>query len=193
MAKGDLNNVHLAQGPDDKANGSYECRDRNSFIVFPNGQGEALDVRYSITMLCWLYYHGHNGPIFEYRPDRGVGVRLGLHRGMLYARFTNGHYWRSAYSKRTTVAGGWKFVGASYNYTTGEVKLWVDGDKVQELKIKAGLRLSTLYKVRIGGTNWWFFKGRIAQMQVYNLALTQKQIQTIQEQIQRPGENASYS
>lgn len=188
-----MKDVSLAQGPDGRANGSYEFKGtRNSFIEFPSSPGGALFVRYSMTMLCWLYYDGQ-GPIFEYNPEGYGGVKLRLYRGNLYVSFTSEYYPSSVYSIHTSVAGGWKFVGASYNYTSGEVKLWVDGYKVYERKIRAGLRLSTHHKVRIGANKWWSFKGRIAQMQVYNLALTQEQIQAIQENIQRPGENACYS
>ena len=71
VTQGNHKNVRLAQGPDGKANGSYEFKGTwNSFIEFPNSRGGALNVRYSITMLCWLYYDGHNGPIFDYRPER---------------------------------------------------------------------------------------------------------------------------
>ena len=193
VAKGELKNVRLAEGPDGKANGSYEFKGTsNSFIEFNNSRGGALYVQYSITILCWLYYDGRDGPIFDYRSERHLGVRLGLYGGLLYARFTNGHYTASTFSFHTTVVGGWKFVGASYNYTSGDVEFWVDGYKVLKRKIRAGLKLSTHYKVRVGSNNWWSFKGRIAQMRVYNLGLTRKQIQAIQEQIQRPGENASY-
>ena len=144
-------------------------------------------------MLCWLYYDGHNGRIFDYRQEGYSGVRLGLSRGRLYVLLTDGSYSGSVSSIHKSIAGGWKFVGASYNHTSGEVKLWVDGYKANERKRTAGLRLSTQYKVRIGVKNGWSFKGRIAQMQVYNLALNQEQIQAIQEKNQRPGENASYS
>lgn len=144
-------------------------------------------------MLCWLYYDGHNGRIFDYRPEGYSGVRLGLSRGRLYVFLREGSYSGSVYSKHKSIAGGWKFVGASYNHTSGKVKLWVDGCKANERTRRAGLRLSTQSKVRIGGKNWRSFKGRIAQMQVYNLALNQEQIQAIQEKIQRPGENVGYS
>ena len=54
---------------------------------------------------------------------------------------------------------------------------------VQIVNIGAGLELATQDKVimgrKIGDTR--YFKARIAQMQVYNLALTQEQIETIQK------------
>ena len=93
----------------------------------------------------------------------------------------------------TSLAGGWKFVGASYSEKSGEVKLWVDGHGVivYKQKIVADLKLSAHGKLRMGvgvHSQNRFFKGRIAEMQVYNLALTQEQIRTIQEKTQRPGE-----
>ena len=79
-------------------------------------------------------------------------------------------------------AGGWKFVGASYDRDSGDAKLWVNGTVVQTLNIGAGLDLATQDPVRMGVKtgDGRYFKGRIAQMQVYNKALCEEQIQTIQ-------------
>ena len=96
------------------------------------------------------------------------------------------------------LVGGWKFVGASYDNTSGEAKLWVDGAAVATKNIGEGLKLGTQGSVRMGARpelqfNTLNFKGRITQMQVYNLALTQKQIQTTQKRTQREGKYASNS
>ena len=185
----DHNNVHLAQGPDGRANGSIEFKGtNNSFVEFLNSHGGALDVRYSMTMLCWLYYNGHGGPIFKYKKNENRRVTLGVFKGKLFARFIERVPTEKATSMNTSLAGGWKFVGASYNNMSGEVKLWVDGVMVYKQEIDVSLTLSTHRNVRMGVSGQWFFKGRIAQMQVYDLALTQEQIRAIQEKTQRPGE-----
>ena len=49
-------------------------------------------------------------------------------------------------------------------------------------------KLATQYSIRMGANRWGYFKGRIAQMQVYNEALTQEQIQAIQQQTEAVGE-----
>ena len=83
--------------------------------------------------------------------------------------------------EHTNLAGGWKFVGASYDRSSGEAKLWVNGAVVQTLNIGAGLELATQDSIRMGMRAGKYFKGRIAQMRIYNRALTQEQIQAIQK------------
>ena len=192
VAAGVPRGVTLALGPDGIDGGSYEFSGYpNSFIEFPNSEGGPLDVRYSITMLCWVYHSGQDGPLFDYRPNGARGVRLWALNGQLFFRFTKRDYSLTTRLLHTALAGGWKFVGATYDHSTGDAKLWVDGFVVQTLNIGAGLDLATQDSIRMGAIknyNWWAFKGRITQMQVYDKALTQEQIQTIQQQTEAFGE-----
>ena len=144
-------------------------------------------------MLCWVYHIGQDGPIFNYRPNGGWGVHLWALHGRLFVRFTERDYSFTTPLWHTTLAGGWRFVGATYNRSTGDAKLWVDGFVVQTLNIGAGLELATQDSIRMGAKNYdnRCFKGRIAQMQVYDKALTREQIQVIQQQNQFVGEYAS--
>ena len=182
----------MAPGPDGKANGSYEFYGTSkSYIEFPNSAGGALDVRYSMTMLCWLYHGGQDGPIFDYRTSgQKWGVHLWVYRGKLLVRYTK----RDDYSltnpaTHTTLSGGWKFIGTSYNNTSGEAKLWVDGAVVQSLNIGENLDLATQDSIRMGakGGGKRYFKGSIADMQVYNVPLTQEQVQAIKNRTQVAG------
>ena len=186
------NNVHLAPGPNGKENGSYEFLGTSeSYIEFHNTAGGPLDVRESITMLCWLNYGGQNGPIFTYKTSGDSwGVHLLVYEGKLYVRFNKRDYSATETETlidTTPVARGWKFVGASYDYVSGEAKLWVDGVVVQKKTVGAGLELATQDSIRMGMKSDYlkFFKGRITQMQVYNESLTQEQIQTIQRRTPR--------
>ena len=176
--------VNLAPGPCGKMDGSYEFLGTSeSYIEFPNTAGGPLDVRESITMLCWLYHGGQDGPIFHYGTIRSWGVHLWVVQGKLFLRFTHTRYYTSTTAlHHTPVAGGWKFVGASYDHDSGEAKLWIDGVVVQTINIGAGLELATQDSIRMGvkSGDVRYFKGRIAQIQVYNEALTQQQIKTIQ-------------
>jgi len=54
------------------------------------------------------------------------------------------------------------------------------------LNIGAGLDLATQDSIRMGVKigDRRYFKGRIAQMQVYNAALSQEQVKAIQQRIQ---------
>ena len=81
----------------------------------------------------------------------------------------------------TPLAGGWKFVGATYERSSGEAKLWVNGVAVQSTNMGAGIDLGTQSNAQMGASieRLDHFKGRIAQMRVYDVALTQEQIQEI--------------
>jgi len=139
-------------------------------------------------MLCWLYPGGQDGPLFNYRKGGSWGVHLWVVSGQLFVRFTKRDYSSTQALHHTHLKpeDGWKFVGASYDQASGHAKLWVDGKVVQTLNIGANLQLGTQDSVRMGVRigDRRYFKGRIAQMQVYNVALTQKQIQAIKDRTQ---------
>ena len=153
----------------------------NSYIEFSNSAGGVLDVRYSITLLCWVYYDGQDGPLFNYKTSGDWGVHLWVTDGKLFARFTKRDYSLTDALLNTTLTGGWRCVGASYNNITGEAKLWVNGTFVQTLNIGVGLELATQDSVRMGAKtgDGRYFKGRITQMRVYDLALPGELIQEI--------------
>ena len=182
VAQGFPSGVTLAPGPGGAADGSYEFSGTsNSYIEFPNSAGGPLDVRNSMTMLCWVYSDGQDGPLFNYKTGGAWGVHLWVVSGQLFVRFTRRDYSFTDALIKTPLAGGWKFVGASYDRGSGEAKLWVDGNVVQTLNIGASLELATQDPIRMGvkSDDGRHFKGRIAQMQVYNTALTREQIQTL--------------
>ena len=192
VAQGVPSGVSLAPGPDGQAGGSYEfAGSSNSYIEFPNSAGGALDVRFSMTMLCWLYHGGQDGPLFNYKTSGAWGVHLWVGNGQLFVRFTRRDYSFTEGLLHTALAGGWKFVGASYDGGSGEAKLWVNGAVVQTRNIGAGLDLATQDSIRMGvkAGDGRYFKGRIAEMQVYNVALTQEQVQAIQQRTSVAGEN----
>ncbi|XP_022799212.1 discoidin-1 subunit B/C-like isoform X1 [Stylophora pistillata] len=141
-----------------------------------------------MTMLCWLFPGGQDGPLFNYKISGSWGVHLWVVSGKLFARFTKRDYSFTHALMHTELKpeDGWRFVGASYDSTSGYAKLWIDGIEVVKSNIGAHLHLATQDNVRMGVKNGdgRFFKGRIAQMQVYNVALSQKQIQAIRSKTQ---------
>ena len=182
-APGVPSGVTLAPGPNGNDNGSYEFYGAlDSYIEIPNNAGEALDVRYSITILCWIYCDGRNGPIFNYSPGRKLGVHVWVKNGYLFVRFITRDYSFTNPLLHRALAREWKFIGASYDRGSGEAKLWVNGAVVHQLNIGAGLELATQGSIKMGvrSGDGSHFKGRIAEMQVYNEALSQAQIQAIQ-------------
>ena len=144
-------------------------------------------MRYSMTMLCWVYYNGQDGPLFNYKTSGHWGVHLWVvGAGQLFVRFTKRDYSFTNALVSTPLAGGWKFVGASYDGGSGDAKLWVNGAVVRTLNIGAGLDLATQDNIRMGvkSGDGRYFKGRITQMQVFNSALSQKEIEGIYKRIQ---------
>ncbi|XP_078343345.1 uncharacterized protein LOC144629051 isoform X2 [Oculina patagonica] len=141
-----------------------------------------------MTMLCWLYPGGQDGPIFNYENSGSWGVHFWVVAGKLFVRFIKRDYSHTNSLEHTLLKpeDGWKFVGASYDHASGDAKLWIDGNVVQTLNIGANLQLGTQDSVRMGVRigDRRYFKGRIAQMQVYNVSLTQQQIQLIKDRIQ---------
>ena len=181
-APGIPSGVSLAPGPNGEKDGSYEFfGNTNSFIEFPNSPGGALDVRYSMTILCWVYYDengGPHGPIFSYNTGGRYGVQISVHDRLFFTRFKDRAFSSLPPLHHTSLASGWKFVGASYDSETGEIKLWADGALKQTRSVRAGVELGTQGSVRMGvrKNGKWCFKGKISQLQIYNEALSQEQI-----------------
>ena len=98
---------------------------------------------------------------------------------LFYARFNDRAFAESPIKlHHTSLAGGWKFVGASYDNETGESKLWAEGAFKQTRKLGANKQLGTQGSVRMGvrKNDNRYFKGKISQLQIYNEALSQQQI-----------------
>ncbi|KAL9970515.1 hypothetical protein ACROYT_G022902 [Oculina patagonica] len=83
------------------------------------------------------------------------------------------------YSITSLNTGQWYYVGASYDYSTGDNRLWVDGTEVAQTNLGV-ITLGTDYPVRIGARiadpHDRYFKGRVARVQVYNTSLNQEQV-----------------
>lgn len=84
--------VNLAPGRYGEDDGSFEFHGTsNSYIEIPNRAGGTLDVRHSITILCWIYYEKHEGDyggIFVYvnDPYSSVGVEFKMYGGRVNPR-----------------------------------------------------------------------------------------------------------
>ena len=176
--RGKLSYVRAAPGPDGSRDGSYQFYGRsNSYILIPN-RG-SLDTKRSITLLAWIFHQGRAGPIFNYMPN-GWGVHFWMIAPRtLFVRFTRRRRRRftAALVSRSVTPGRWQFVGASYNGRTGQAKLFVNR-RFTVRKYIGRIRLATNYPVRMGARigDGRYFKGRISCMQVYNGALSLRQI-----------------
>lgn len=72
----------------------------------------------------------------------------------------------------------WHYVGTSYDNDTGIASIWVNGERVVQQSIGAGITLATQDDVRMGAKegDQRYLLGRIAAIQVFDAALTAKQI-----------------
>lgn len=185
-------NVHLAAGPDGAPNGSYHFMGmEDSYIEFPNNG--SLDTKTSITILLWLYPENDNGPLFDYNAtSQPFAVHFWLRYGYLISRFAS----LGPDSQSTPVASSkpvkpeqWQFVGVTYSQKSGTVQFWMDGEPDILILYNIGRidRLATKGNVRIGVTPRDFklyFKGRIAQVRVFDVPLTAEQVKSIANNIQ---------
>lgn len=77
----------------------------------------------------------------------------------------------------------WSYVGMSYDRTSGIAKLLVNGRVSSKRNIGTTIGdLSTSWNVRMGARatkDGNYFKGRISRMQVYDRALTQREVEVV--------------
>ena len=133
-----------------------------------------------MTLLVWVFLENTGGPIFQYGVDV-YGVHFWVDVDYLFCAFParSGIYLSPLHSGKLN-RGAWNFVGASYDYHSGIEKLWIEG-KVNEEQNIGTHELSTSGAVRMGVLTGYdrFLEGRISCMQVYNKALTEREVQAV--------------
>ncbi|KAK2547036.1 hypothetical protein P5673_033195 [Acropora cervicornis] len=167
--------VYLSLGPDGTQNGSYFFRGSPAGSINFTGINSKLDIGVSITILFWLYTYD-NEPETTFLQYKGM--KLVVNHEQLTLTFSE-----PATSNGLTgilAEKGWKFVGVSYNKTTAEAKLWIDGKIVKSDKPTVNFDSQLL---TLGGDN---FKGKITQLMLFNLSLTEEQIQGIKGKMRLP-------
>ena len=192
---GILGNVTITNGPYNEPGGAYMFYGNfGSYIDFPNKGG--LDTQFSITLMCWVQPGGQNGALFNYRSFvvyqtlsgtalRAVGVHMGIEEGIFFYRNSKRSSSQQISSIRTPQVlpvGEWVHVAASYDYSSGSTSLYINGHLSASHNIGRGYQIATnTHRVRMGGGADWSdgnFKGKIAEMKVYDVALNEAQIQT---------------
>ena len=175
--------VYLSLGPDGARDGSYFFQgSQSSSITFSN---DNLDISGSITILCWVYtynYEKNADTIFLQYKD----TKLSAHGKTLTMNYSK---IRGPSLKGTLAEIGWTFVGVSYNDKSVAAQLWIDGNMVNSKGLPAKLDPKGSQCLTLGGNN---FKGKISQLMLFNLTLTQEQVQGIKGKIKLPGEMESY-
>ena len=186
--RGILGDVAITNGPYNEPGGAYMFYGTvQSFIEFPSRRG--LDTRFSITLMCWVQPSGgqYLGPLFSYGDSRnylddvvGMWIVEG-HLSVIIAESYSESRHRINTSK-VLPAGKWVHVAANYDHNTGNSSLYFNGHLSISQYIGKGYEINTTaQKVRMGavkGEENYSFKGKIAEMKVYDVALNEAQIQT---------------
>ena len=142
-------------------------------------------------MILWVYPESP-GPLIHFNP-KGWGVHLWATRlTQLYFRLMP----RSRTGRRVKALIGrglkprtWNYVAASYNHRTGLATLWCNGYPIVQRNVgRFPSGLATNYPIMIGRKprSRHVFRGRIACLQVFNVALTRPQIIALQKKCFRP-------
>ena len=179
--KGTLGDVAVTNGPYNEPGGAYMFYGtESSYIEFPNKGG--LDTRLSITLMCWVEPGGQDGPLFSYGIS-GYTVIIRIFNG---STFFNRIVKHGSFQTLTPIAtevlpaGKWVHVAASYNHHKGIHSLYINGYLRSSQNIGTGYEIATaVQKVIMGVKNGLTsFKGKIAEIKVYDVALNDAQIQT---------------
>jgi len=180
-AVGELVGTSFSPGINGETGGSIEVQGRaDSYIELSKDAGN-LNIKRSITILLYLYPMGSPGPIVNYKKD-GHGVQIYETDSTLAARVIQRNDGRTTpvETKEKLQPGQWHFIGMTYNYSSGLVKLWQDGSEVASTNI-GSIHIATQFDVRIGArqivNDHDFFRGRVACLQFYSTALKQREIE----------------
>ena len=148
----------------------------SSYIEFPNKGG--LDTLFSMTLMCWVQPGGQDGPLFNYKSY--YSWRVGI--GIMYGKFFHALMPYHIRTPESLPTGKWVHVAASYDHNTGNNSLYVNGHLRTLESISSDYRDPVdAYESRMGSTRYGsdHFKGKIAEMKVYDVALNEVQIQTL--------------
>ena len=182
--KGILGDVGITNGPYGEPGGAYMFYGtKNSYIEFPNNGG--LDTRFSITLMCWVQPGGQDGPLFNYPVSSLYAVSIEIIHGKFLNEMVTEQGSGEVYifwTLKTLPVGKWVHVAASYDQNTGIVSLYINGHLKNSQSIGTGYEIATTAQiVRMGAGDQLneYFKGKIAEMKVYDVALNEAQIQTM--------------
>ncbi|XP_035671557.1 uncharacterized protein LOC118412665 [Branchiostoma floridae] len=189
--------VFPAPGPNNQIFGSYRFTGRRmSRMLIP--YKSVLDIQYSLTILVYVRASVTALPLHDFMGD-SWGLMEAWKRTMATPADRTGATDQSAWGQQPSgdrfwphnkgrtqpadinaphlVLNKWTYVGISYNYSSGEVALWMDNIKVAQKLIgitehRARFPLLVGYNGKVSKP----FSGQLSCLQVYDYALTQKQI-----------------
>ena len=184
--KGIPGDVAITNGPYNEPGGAYMLYGtRYSYILFPNYGG--LDTRFSITLMCWVQPGGQDGPLLDYYVGYTVGTRMWILNGKLFIQIVKHRSFEQLPNITTAEVlpeGKWVHVAASYDHNSGNNSLYINGHLRASQNIGTGFEIATAsWRVQMGWSYYYYyyygcFRGKIAEVKVYDVALNEAQIQT---------------
>lgn len=178
-------NVALTQGPDGRPNSAVKLLGLpSSYVQIPNNG--KLRARSALSIFAWIKPQGSAGPIVNYNVGPAWETHLWLtkHKTLFVRYVKEGGGFTPPVSKTVLRPNAWNFVGTTYDGTFA--RLWVNGKNVATRKI-GSIRPSTIGPIRIGAKigDPRYFKGAIACVQLYRVALHKKQIKRTMKRCMR--------
>ena len=180
--EGILGDVAITNGPYNEPGGAYMFYGTDSsYIEFPEIRA-SLYTQSSFTLMCWVQPGGQNGPLLGYEfHDRRVAMWIEYGKLFFGLVLSESVTPRRLSTPEVLPTGTWVHVAASYDHDTGYMSLFVKGH------LRASKKISIIYsvpiltwRVRMGSTRDGSdcFKGKIAEMKVFDVPLNEAQIQT---------------
>jgi len=184
--KGIPRDVTITNGRYNEPGGAYMFYGtyRSSHIEFPNNGG--LDTRFSITLMCWVQPGGQDGLLFDYYVGSKAGTRMGILNGKLFIQIVKHRSFEQLPNITTAEVlpeGKWVHVAASYDHNSGNNSLYINGHLRASQNIGTGFEIATASRGVQMGRSYYYcyydcFRGKIAEVKVYDVALNEAQIQT---------------
>ena len=180
--EGILEDVTITNGPYNEPGGAYMFYGTDSsYIEFRNVGG--LDTQ-SITLMCWVEPGSKDGQLFSLHHghfDGGLTIESSKFVNYFFLRHGDFSQYSLVSSPEVLPAGKWVHVAASYDNNTRNNSLYINGH------LRASRHTSTGYltayndlTIQMGRPYYRrdHFKGKIAKMKVFNVALHEALIQT---------------
>ena len=183
QSKGILGDVAITNGPYNEPGGAYMFHGTDSsYIEFPNVEG--LNTRFSITLMCWVEPRGQYGPLFKCEShwrDIGFWIESGRLLYRIKLKLGGGSSGSGYHSSEIFPAGKWVHVATSYDHNTGDYTVYINGHlRESYINVPGYFTTDDSVRIRMGSIlgERDHFKGKIAKMKVFDVALNEAQIQT---------------
>ena len=138
-----------------------------------------LSSRYSITLLVWVYPERTRGELISYWRDSHYGVGISLENSRpvfdIYSRDQSTKH--SLQSTKQLPLNQWYHIAGAYDNNTGDARLFVDGDPVENTTITSSLELETESGLWLG----YLFKGKLAQVWIFNVSLSADEVNDVKD------------